>query len=70
MPDVMVSYKLKRPMVATNTTNTNTSLQYDVTRGFTAPLARAEDHTGIYNCTFTRGNITKTQILHIVIQRK
>ena len=65
MPDVIVSYQLERPLF-----NTNTSLQYDVTRGFTAPLARAEDHTGTYNCSFTRGDVTDTQIIPILISRK
>ena len=65
MPDVRVNYQLERTLAA-NTT----SLQYDVTRGFTAPQARAEDHTGIYNCSLTRGDFTDTQIIQIIIPRE
>ena len=65
MPDVIVSYQLERPLF-----NTNTSLQYDVTRGFTAPQARAEDHTGSYECTFRKGNKTQSRIINTIITRK
>ena len=59
-------YQLERTL----TTTTNTSLEYDVTRGFTAAQARAEDHTGTYNCSFSRGDLTDTQIIQIIIPRE
>ena len=65
MPDVSVSYQL-----VSSITNTSESLSYDVTRGFTALHARAEQHTGSYTCTFTRGNLRQTQIIHIIITRE
>ena len=65
MPDVAVSYRL-----VSSIADNNSSLSYDPTRGFTARQARAELHTGSYTCTFTRGNITQTQIIHTIITRE
>ena len=69
MPDVILSYQLTPSMIPTNT-NSTASLQYEVTRGFTAPQARAEDHTGSYECTFSRGNETQSRIINTIITRK
>ena len=69
MPDVRLSYQLTPSMIPTNT-DTTPSLQYEVTRGFTAPQARAEDHTGSYECTFRRGNKTQFRIINTIITRK
>ena len=67
MPEVRLSYQLTRPLISPNTT---ASLNYDVTRGFTAPQARAEDHLGSYNCSFSRGNVTQSRIIQTIITRK
>ena len=65
MPDVNVSYKL-----VSSISNLTEPLSYDVTRGFTARHARAEQHTGSYTCTFKRGDFNQSQIFHIMITRE
>ena len=65
MPDVAVSYNLMSSIA-----NNNSTLSYDPTRGFTARQARAELHTGSYTCTFSRGNLSQTQVIHTVITRE
>ena len=65
MPDVAVSYHL-----VSSIANNNSSLSYDLTRGFTASQARAELHTGSYTCTFSRGNLSQTQVIYTIITRE